>query len=171
MTISPDYLQELNQRTDITELVGGYVQLHRSGRTYRGLCPFHGEKTPSFFVYPETSSFYCFGCGAGGDAISFVKRINNLDYIEAVKFLASRAGMPLPDDRDDTGQLKRRILAMNKDAARFYYEQLNSDAGRAARGYLRGRALTDQTIRHFGLGFSPDSYTATRDHLRALGYT
>ena len=79
--------------------------------------------------------------------------------------------MPLPDDRDDTGQLKRRILAMNKDAARFYYEQLNSDAGRAARGYLRGRALTDQTIRHFGLGFSPDSYTATRDHLRALGYT
>ena len=133
MAISPDYLQELSQRTDIAELVGGYVQLRRRGRTYTGLCPFHSEKTPSFVVYPETASFYCFGCGAGGDAITFVKRINNLDYIEAVKFLAARAGMPLPDDRDDTGKIKRRILAMNKDTARFYFEQLNTDEGRAAR--------------------------------------
>ncbi|MBC5580303.1 DNA primase [Anaerofilum sp. BX8] len=171
MAISPDYLQELSQRTDIAELVGGYVQLRRRGRTYTGLCPFHSEKTPSFVVYPETASFYCFGCGAGGDAITFVKRINNLDYIEAVKFLAARAGMPLPDDRDDTGKIKRRILAMNKDTARFYFEQLNTDEGRAARGYLRGRALSDGTIRRFGLGYSPEGYHATSDHLRKKGYT
>ena len=171
MAISPDYLQELSQRTDIAELVGGYVQLRRRGRTYTGLCPFHSEKTPSFVVYPETASFYCFGCGAGGDAITFVKRINNLDYIEAVKFLAARAGMPLPDDRDDTGKIKRRILAMNKDTARFYFEQLNTDEGRAARGYLRGRALSDGTIKRFGLGYSPEGYHATSDYLRNKGYT
>ncbi len=170
MAISPDYLQELSQRTDIAELVGGYVQLRRRGRTYTGLCPFHSEKTPSFVVYPETASFYCFGCGAGGDAITFVKRINNLDYIEAVKFMAARAGMPLPDDRDDTGKIKRRILAMNK-VRRFYFEQLNTDEGRAARGYLRGRALSDGTIKRFGLGYSPEGYHATSDYLRKKGYT
>ncbi len=96
MAISPDYLQELSQRTDIAELVGGYVQLRRRGRTYTGLCPFHSEKTPSFVVYPETASFYCFGCGAGGDAITFVKRINNLDYIEAVKFWPPGPGCRCP---------------------------------------------------------------------------
>ncbi len=171
MAISPDYLQELSQRTDIIELVSGYVQLRRRGRTYTGLCPFHSEKTPSFVVYPENSSFYCFGCGAGGDAITFVKKINNLDYIEAVRFLASRAGMPMPDERDDAGKIKRRILEMNKDAARFFAAQLNTEEGRHARGYLRGRALLDTTIRRFGLGYAPDGYHATSDHLRKLGYT
>ena len=171
MAISPDYLQELSQRTDIIELVSGYVQLRRRGRTYTGLCPFHSEKTPSFVVYPENSSFYCFGCGAGGDAITFVKKINNLDYIEAVRFLASRAGMPMPDERDDAGKIKRRILEMNKDAARFFAAQLNTEEGRHARGYLRGRALSDTTIRRFGLGYAPDGYHATSDHLRKLGYT
>lgn len=171
MAISPDYLQELSQRTDIIELVSGYVPLRRRGRTYTGLCPFHSEKTPSFVVYPENSSFYCFGCGAGGDAITFVKKINNLDYIEAVRFLASRAGMPMPDERDDAGKIKRRILEMNKDAARFFAAQLNTEEGRHARGYLRGRALSDTTIRRFGLGYAPDGYHATSDHLRKLGYT
>ena len=171
MAISQDYLQELSQRTDIVELVSSYVQLRRRGRTYTGLCPFHSEKTASFVVYPENSSFYCFGCGAGGDAITFVKKINNLDYIEAVRFLASRAGMPMPDERDDVGKLKRRILEMNKDAARFFAAQLNTDEGKQARGYLRGRALTDATIRRFGLGYSPEGYYTTRDYLKKLGYT
>ena len=171
MAISSDYMQELSQRTDIVELVSGYVQLRRRGRTYTGLCPFHSEKTPSFVVYPENSSFYCFGCGVGGDAITFVRKINNLDYIEAVKLLASRAGMPLPDERDDAGQIKRRILAMNKDAARFFAAQLNTEEGRAARGYLRGRALSDATIRHFGLGYAPGGFHATGDYLKKLGYT
>ena len=92
--IPHEYIEELTRRTDIVELVGGYVQLKRKGRLYGGLCPFHSEKTPSFYVYPDTQSFYCFGCGAGGDAVSFTKRINSIDYIEAVKLLAQRAGMP-----------------------------------------------------------------------------
>ena len=171
MAISQDYLQELSQRTDIIELVSSYVQLRRRGRTYTGLCPFHSEKTASFVVYPENSSFYCFGCGAGGDAITFVRKINNLDYIEAVRFLASRAGMPMPDERDDAGKIKRRILEMNKDVARFFAAQLNTEEGRQARGYLRGRALTDATIRHFGLGYSPEGYHTTREYLKTLGYT
>ncbi|MEG1931873.1 MAG: DNA primase, partial [Pygmaiobacter sp.] len=171
MAISQDYLQELHQRSDIVELVGGFVQLRHRGRTYTGLCPFHSEKSPSFVVYPENQSFYCFGCGAGGDAITFVKRINNVDYIEAVKFLAARAGMPLPDDNDDTGKLKSRILSINKETARFYFEQLNTEAGLAARRYLRARALSDATIKRFGLGYSPESYSATGDYLRRKGYT
>ena len=92
--IPHEYIEELTRRTDIVELVGNYVQLKRKGRLYGGLCPFHSEKTPSFYVYPDTQSFYCFGCGAGGDAVSFTKRINSIDYIEAVKLLAQRAGMP-----------------------------------------------------------------------------
>ena len=90
--IPHEYIEELNRRTDIVELVGSYVQLKRKGRLYGGLCPFHSEKTPSFYVYPDTQSFYCFGCGAGGDAINFAKKINSIDYGEAVKMLAARAG-------------------------------------------------------------------------------
>ena len=92
--IPHEYVEELVRRSDIVEVVGSYVQLKRKGRLYGGLCPFHNEKTPSFYVYPETQSFYCFGCGAGGDVITFVRKISNLGYVEAVKQLASRAGMP-----------------------------------------------------------------------------
>lgn len=169
--ISQDYLLELHQRTGIVDLVGSYVQLRHRGRTYTGLCPFHSEKSPSFVVYPENQSFYCFGCGAGGDVITFAKRINNVEYIEAIKFLAARAGMPAPDDSDDTGKLKSRILSMNKDAARFYCDQLNTEAGTSARRYLRGRALSDATIRRFGLGYAPAGYSATSEYLRRKGYT
>ena len=94
--IPHEYIEELTRRTDIVELVGSYVQLKRKGRLYGGLCPFHSEKTPSFYVYPDTQSFYCFGCGAGGDAVTFTKKINSIDYVEAVKLLAQRAGMPEP---------------------------------------------------------------------------
>lgn len=169
--ITQDYLLELHQRTDIVDLVGSYVQLRHRGRTYTGLCPFHSEKSPSFVVYPENQSFYCFGCGTGGDAITFAKRINNIEYVEAVKLLASRAGMPAPDDSDDTGKLKSRILSMNKDTARFYCDQLNTEAGANARRYLRGRALSDGTIRRFGLGYAPAGYSATSEYLRRKGYT
>ena len=100
--IPHEYIEELNRRTDIVDLVGSYVQLKRKGRLYGGLCPFHSEKTPSFYVYPDTQSFYCFGCGAGGDAISFAKKINSIDYGEAVKMLAARAGMPEPQEDDKT---------------------------------------------------------------------
>ena len=169
--IPRDYITELVQRSDIVDVVQSYVQLRHRGRTHTGLCPFHNEKTPSFVVYPETQSFYCFGCGAGGDVITFIKKINNVDYIEAVKFLAGRAGMALPEEDDQTGRLRSRIISINKDAARFSFSRLNSDAGRVGRAYWRGRGLSDATIKRFGLGYAPDSFRETRDHLKSLGYT
>ena len=171
--IPREYIDEVVRRSDITEVVSSYVQLRHRGRTHTGLCPFHSEKTPSFVVYPETQSFYCFGCGAGGDVITFVRKINNLDYVEAVKMLAGRAGMPMPEEDDKAGRLRSRVLAINKEAARFFYEQLNAenDDARAARAYWRGRGLSDSTIRRFGLGFSPNDFGALRRHLRTRGYT
>ncbi len=171
--IPREYIDEVVRRSDITEVVSSYVQLRHRGRTRTGLCPFHSEKTPSFVVYPETQSFYCFGCGAGGDVITFVRKINNLDYVEAVKMLAGRAGMPMPEEDDKAGRLRSRVLAINKEAARFFYEQLNAenDDARTARAYWRGRGLSDSTIRRFGLGYSPNDFGALRRHLRARGYT
>ncbi len=171
--IPQEYIQEVVRRSDVTEVVSGYVQLRRRGRTQTGLCPFHSEKTPSFVVYPETQSFYCFGCGVGGDVITFIKRINNLDYVEAVKFLAGRAGMPMPEETDETGRLRGRILAANRDAARFFYQSLNADTPQAAaaRAYWRGRGLSDGTIRRFGLGYAPAGYSACLRHLKGKGYT
>ena len=170
--IPHEYIEELNRRTDIVDLVGSYVQLKRKGRLYGGLCPFHSEKTPSFYVYPDTQSFYCFGCGAGGDAVTFTKKINSIDYVEAVKLLAQRAGMPEPTEDDKTGRLRSRILTMNKDAARFFHACLNStvEEARQARAYWRRRGLDDKTINRFGLGYAPDDGQALYQHLRDKGY-
>ena len=170
--IPHEYIEELTRRTDIVELVGSYVQLKRKGRLYGGLCPFHSEKTPSFYVYPDTQSFYCFGCGAGGDAVTFTKKINSIDYVEAVKLLAQRAGMPEPTEDDKTGRLRSRILTMNKDAARFFHACLNStvEEARQARAYWRRRGLDDKTINRFGLGYAPDDGQALYQYLRDKGY-
>lgn len=171
--IPREYIDEVVRRSDITEVVSSYVQLRHRGRTHTGLCPFHSEKTPSFVVYPETQSFYCFGCGAGGDVITFIKKINNLDYVEAVKYLAGRAGMPMPEEDDKVGRLRSRVLSVNKETARFFYEQLNAptEEAAAARAYWRGRGLSDSTIRRFGLGYAPNDFRALRMHLRAKGFT
>ena len=170
--IPHEYIEELTRRTDIVDVVGNYVQLKRKGRLYGGLCPFHSEKTPSFYVYPDTQSFYCFGCGVGGDVIHFVRRINSIDYTEAVKMLAARAGMPEPQEDDKTGRLRSRILTMNKDAARFFHACLNStvEEARQARAYWRRRGLDDKTINRFGLGYAPDDGQALYQHLRDKGY-
>ena len=170
--IPHEYIEELNRRTDIVDLVGSYVQLKRKGRLYGGLCPFHSEKTPSFYVYPDTQSFYCFGCGAGGDAIVFTKKINSIDYVEAVKLLASRAGMPEPQEDDKTGRLRSRILSMNKEAARYFHACLNStvEEARQARAYWRRRGLDDKTIVRFGLGYAPDNGQGLYQFLRDKGY-
>ena len=170
--IPHEYIEELTRRTDIVELVGSYVQLKRKGRLYGGLCPFHSEKTPSFYVYPDTQSFYCFGCGAGGDAIGFTKKINSIDYVEAVKLLASRAGMPEPQEDDKTGRLRSRILSMNKEAARYFHACLNStvEEARQARAYWRRRGLDDKTIVRFGLGYAPDNGQGLYQFLRDKGY-
>ncbi len=171
MAIPPEYIAELSRRTDISELIGSYVQLKRAGRLEKGLCPFHNEKTSSFTVYPDSQSFYCFGCGAGGDAITFIKRIQNLEYSEAVRFLAARAGMPLPEEDDDAAKRRGKLLSINRETARFYAGILNEEAGKTARAYLRGRALDDKTIRRFGLGFAPDAFGALRDTLKSKGFS
>ena len=170
--IPHEYIEELTRRTDIVELVGSYVQLKRKGRLYGGLCPFHSEKSPSFYVYPDTQSFYCFGCGAGGDAIPFAKKINSIDYPEAVKMLAARAGMPEPQEDDKTGRMRSRILSMNKEAARFFHACLNStvEEARQARAYWRRRGLDDKTIVRFGLGYAPNDGQALYQFLRDKGY-
>lgn len=172
MALPEAFLQELIARNDIESVVSSYVNLKRRGRNLVGLCPFHGEKTPSFNLYPETSSFYCFGCGAGGDVITFIKRIENLDYIDAVKFLAARSGMQLPEDtRDDrTSKLRMRILEANREAARFFHAQLYAPTGKIALDYYHRRGYTDATIRHFGLGFAPPAWDALGAALRKKGF-
>ena len=171
--IPESFIQELKYRTDIEQVISSYVQLKRRGRNLTGLCPFHSEKSPSFTVYPENQSFYCFGCGAGGDAITFIRKIENLDYVEAVKVLAQRAGMTVPDDGADdrAARLRTRILEMNGAAAHFFYDRLNSPAGNVGLSYLRRRGLSDNTIKRFGLGYAPQSWDSLRDHLRSKGYT
>jgi DNA primase len=170
----PDsFLQELKLRSDITEIASSYVNLKRHGRNMVGLCPFHGEKTPSFNIYTESGSFYCFGCGAGGDVITFIMKIENLDYVEAVKFLAQRAGMEMPENTydDSLSKLRMRIYEANREAARFFHATLLSQRGQSGLNYLRGRALSDRTIRHFGLGFADDDWNSLCNHLKSKGFS
>ena len=172
MALSDSFLQELKMKTDIEDVISTYVTLKRRGATLVGLCPFHNEKTPSFTVYPATQSFYCFGCGAGGDAITFVKTIENLDYLDAVKTLAQRAGLQMPQEGfdDSLSKRRRRILEMNREAARFYHSVLLSPEGKVGYDYYIGRALSAATINHFGLGFAPNQWDALLKHMRAKGY-
>lgn len=173
MRLSEDFIAELKYKSDISEIASSYMQLKRRGRNLVGLCPFHGEKTPSFNIYAENGSFYCFGCGAGGDVITFVMKIENLDYMEAVKFLAQRAGMTVPEDAvdDSVSKLRTRIFEANREAARFFYSQLFTQQGSAALNYLRGRALSDKTITRFGLGYAPNNRFALTNHLKSKGFT
>ncbi|MEG0115809.1 MAG: DNA primase, partial [Hydrogenoanaerobacterium sp.] len=171
--LSEQFISELKLNSDIETVLSSYVSLKHAGRTVVGLCPFHNEKTPSFTVYPATQSFYCFGCGAGGDVISFIKRIENLEYIDAIKLLAEKAGMAMPEDGFDDGaaKLKTRILEINRQTARFYNSCLMSPQGKKALDYLLERGLSPQTIRHFGLGYSPEGWDSLTKHLKALGFS
>lgn len=173
MPFPESFLQELKLRSDITEIASSYVNLKRHGRNMVGLCPFHGEKTPSFNIYTENGSFYCFGCGAGGDVITFIMKIENLDYVEAVKFLAQRAGMEMPENTydDSLSKLRMRIYEANREAARFFHATLLSQIGQSGLNYLRGRALSDRTIRHFGLGFADDDWNSLCNHLKNKGFS
>ena len=171
--IPEDIISEIKYRNDIETAISQYVNLKRRGKNLVGLCPFHSEKTPSFTVYPENGSFYCFGCGVGGDVFTFTGLIENLDYIESVKLLAERSGITLPQDGyDDSMQrLKKRIYDINRDTARFFHAFLMSPGGKWALDYLTGRGLTLKTIKHFGLGAAPDSWDALIHHLKEKGYT
>ncbi len=172
MPLPDDFLYELKLRSDISDIASSYVTLKRRGRNLVGLCPFHSEKTPSFNIYPENGSFYCFGCGAGGDVITFIRKIENLDYIDAVKLLAQRAGMEMPESSYDNSlsELRRRIFEANREAGRFYYSTLYTSEGKEGLEYLRGRGLSERTIKHFGLGFSPDKRFALVDYLKSKGF-
>lgn len=167
-----DFIDRLRDSNDIESVIAGYVDLRRRGKTLTGLCPFHNEKTPSFTVYPDTASYYCFGCGAGGDVINFVRNIENLDYIEAVKLLADRAGIKMPDDKvdDSASNLRRRIYAANREAARFFHETLFTEAGKGQLDYLRRRNIPMKMIKHFGLGAAPDDWHALENHLKSKGF-
>ena len=174
--ISPEIIEEIKHRCDIHDVINTYVPLKRAGSNYSGHCPFHSERTPSFTVFPATRSFYCFGCGAGGDVVTFIMKRENLDYVSALELLAARAGIEIPkDDRRerDSGAVKReRILSMNRDAARFFHACLyDPGIGAAALGYLTSRGLSGTTIKHFGLGYAPDGFGALTSHLTKLGYT
>ena len=171
--IPEDIINEIKYRNDIETAISQYVNLKRRGKNLVGLCPFHSEKTPSFTVYPENGSFYCFGCGVGGDVFTFTGLIENLDYIESVKLLAERSGITLPQDGyDDSMQrLKKRIYDINRDTARFFHAFLMSPGGKWALDYLTGRGMTVKTIKHFGLGAAPDSWDALIHHLKEKGYT
>lgn len=171
--LSDSFLQEIRDRNEIENVISPYVNLKRRGRNLTGLCPFHNEKTPSFTVYPETQSFYCFGCGAGGDVITFVRKIENLDYTEAVKSLADRAGIAMPQDGYDDTLMKqrRRILEANRDAARYFHETLFKPEGAPALEYIKNRGIAPQTVRHFGLGCAPNDWHALLDHMRKKGYS
>lgn len=167
------FIEELKYRSDIEQVISSYVPLKRTGRNLKGLCPFHSEKTPSFTVYPENQSFYCFGCGAGGDVVTFIRKIENLEYVEALRFLAQRAGMTLPEEaRDDgTALLRTKILEINRESARFFFDQLAHGPDRRAIAYLRGRGLSDKTIKRFGLGYAPNTFDSLKNHLKGKGYS
>ena len=175
--ISRDIIDEIVYRNDIEQVIGSYVTLKRAGSNMNGLCPFHNEKSPSFTVFPATKSFYCFGCGAGGDVISFIMREENLDYVDALEFLAARAGITIPRDNDPAEQKgvpRNRVYEMNLAAARFFRDCLaDPKGGKEAMRYLtEERKLSMATIRHFGIGCSPaDDSWALTNYMKKLGYT
>lgn len=175
MPLPPEFIERLKSANPIADVMGTYVSLKRSGRDYVCLCPFHNEKTPSCYIHPDKEFFHCFGCGAGGDVITFVMRYNNLDYWEAVKLLAERGGVPLPEDNMASigqGDKRKRIYEMNKKAARFFYDQLKTPDGKPCLDYLmQKRRLSVATIKKYGMGFAPYSWSKLKSYMMSEGYS
>ena len=167
------FLDDLIARNDIVDVVGSYVALQQKGGSYWGCCPFHNEKTPSFHVMPDKQFYHCFGCKKGGDVISFVRDIENLGYMDAVRFLAKRVNLEVPDDRqdDDTARRRQRILALNRDAARWYYDVLQSPEGAAVQAYLDKRQIRKAIAVRFGMGASTPNWDDLTRAMTAKGYT
>lgn len=172
MAFPEAFLQELVEKNDIVDVVSGYVRLtKRSGANQFGLCPFHSEKTPSFSVSPDRQIYHCFGCGKGGGVINFIMEIENLSFPEAVEFLAKRVGMPIPEEENSAeSKRRRRMLDLNRDAARFFHNCLKAPEGRAAQAYMNARQITPQTATRFGLGAAPDTWDSLRNAMHELGY-
>ena len=173
MAFPENFMTELTERNDIVSVVSEYVQLsRRSGANMFGLCPFHSEKTPSFSVSPDRQIYHCFGCGKGGGVVNFVMEIENISYPEAVEKLARRVGMTMPERTGDRESKKReRIYAVNRDAARFFYEQLSTPAGAIARDYMNRRQIAPVTAKNFGIGFAPNTWDSMVKALKEKGYS
>ena len=173
MRIPQSFIDEIKYRNKIEDVIASYVNLKRAGSVYQGLCPFHSERTPSFTVFPNTETFHCFGCGAGGDVISFIMRAENLEYPGAVEFLAKRSGLEMPEEADGgkSETIKRsRMYEMNRAAALFFNKALYAPESEPAREYLKKRGLSRAAVKRFGLGFAPNSFHALSDHMHSLGY-
>lgn len=173
MPFPPSFLDDLAARNPIEDVVGQYVNLSRKGGRLWGLCPFHGEKTASFSVVPDQGFYYCFGCHKGGGALNFVMDIENLSYPDAVRFLAKRAGMEVPEDEEYASRYRQqeRLWALCAEAARFFHKELYGPGGVQALNYALGRGLSKGTLTRFGLGFAPNSWDALRNAMHAKGYT
>ena len=176
MYYSEDLIEEVRSRNDIVDVISGYVRLQRRGSSYFGLCPFHNEKSPSFSVSPGKQMYYCFGCGAGGNVFTFLMEYENYTFPEAVKTLADRCGVELPEmeyseEARRQADLKSQLLEIQKKAARYYYYELRQEKGRAAYEYLKGRALSDGTIKRFGLGYSSQQSREMYQYLKHEGYS
>lgn len=173
MAFSVDFIYKLKQANPIDTVVSSYTNLVKRGRNFVCLCPFHNEKTPSCHIYTDDPHFHCFGCGAGGDVITFIMKAENLEYLDAVKLLARRAGLEIPDDRVDRREahLRTRILEINRETANYYFRFLAGREGAPGREYFARRALSAQTVKKYGLGFAPESWDSLKQHLNALGYT
>ena len=173
MAFPQSFLDELTARSDIADVVGSYVQLTRRGSNLFGLCPFHSEKTGSFSVSPDKQIYYCFGCKRGGGVINFIMEEENLPFPDAVRFLAKRAGLEVPEEEGDreAGRRRQRLLDLNRDAARFYYRLLQQPEGRAVREYLNRRQIRKATAVNFGMGASPDAWDVLLNEMTAKGYS
>ena len=175
MRFTRELIEDIRQRNEIVEFISTYVNLKREGANFGGLCPYHNEKTPSFKVFPATQSFHCFGCGAGGDVITFAMRSENLDYPSAVEFLAKRAGITIKMDEKEErdGVSRRRVFEMNLEAAKYYRACLfDKDLGGVGMDYfVNKRKLPMAIIKRFGLGFAPNSYDGLSKHLKSKGYS
>jgi DNA primase len=174
--IPKEVIEEIRYRCDIEDVIGSYVTLKRAGSNRNGLCPFHSEKSPSFTVFPATKSFYCFGCGAGGDVITFIQKIENLDYVGSLEFLAARAGISIPNDSSYMERetvTRKRVYEMNLEAAKFFRASLFDPAlGREGMEYLtERRQMSGAVIKHFGLGFAPNDFGMLTRHMKQKGYT
>ncbi len=167
-------IEEILYRADITDVIGSYVTLKRAGSNYGGLCPFHSEKTPSFTVFPATKSFYCFGCGAGGDVITFIQKVENLDYVSAIEFLGQRVGITVKNEgeKEDCGLDRRRVFDMNLEAAKFFRSCLfDPELGRSGMDYFKARGLSSAVIKRFGLGYAPSDFGMLTNHMRSKGFS
>ena len=173
MAVPSEFIDELVARSDIVDVVSDYVRLTQKGGSYWGLCPFHGEKTASFHVVPDRQLYHCFGCGKGGGVISFVMEMENLPYLDALRLLAKRANLEFPEgDVDETARRRRgRLLALNKEAARYFHSQLWSPIGEEGLNYLRRRGLSKGTLTRFGLGYAPERWASLLNTMTQKGFS